>query len=183
MADNSRAIVLYSSVTGNTRKVAETIFSTVSEHIKDLEIAELQPDSRVPYYDYDLVFLGVPVHHFLPPKALLPYFEEHFFAETGKVQPAAPEKPGCAAVVFCTYGGGHTGRREAVPTLSYVAQHFEHAGIRVIDEWAVVGDHPQAGARYNKGGRLGDTSGRPNDNDLRDIAGRTYGVLKQLSLI
>ena len=34
-----------------------------------------------------------------------------------------------------------------------------------------------------KRGRLGDVSGRPNENDLREIAGKTYGVLKQLALI
>jgi hypothetical protein len=93
------------------------------------------------------------------------------------------ERPGHAAVVFCTYGGGHTGVREATPTLGYIGQHFEHAGIRVVAEWPVVGEFRKAGEDYNKTGRLGDISGRPNENDLREIAGRTYGVLKQLGLI
>jgi len=51
MTDDSRAIVLYYSVTGNTRKVAEAVFSTVCENIANSEIVELGPDSRIPYYD------------------------------------------------------------------------------------------------------------------------------------
>ena len=183
MTDKPRILVLYSSITGNTKKVAETIYETASVHIKDTEITELKPDSQIRFYDYNLIFAGTPVHHYLPPKPMIKFFEKHFFDEAGPVLPAAPERPGHAAVVFCTYGGGHTGIREAAPALGYIGQHFEHAGIRVVAEWPVVGEFRKAGADYNKRGRLGDVSGRPNENDLREIAGKTYGVLKQLALI
>ena len=183
MTNKPRILILYSSITGNTKKVAETIYETVSAYIEDTELEELEPDSQIRYYDYDLIFAGTPVHHYLPPKPMIKIFEEHFFDETGPVLPAAPERPGHAAVVFCTFGGGHTGFREAAPTLGYIGQHFELAGIRVVAEWPVVGEFRQAGADYNKSGRLGDVSGRPNENDLQEIAGKTYGVLKQLALI
>jgi hypothetical protein len=82
--------------------------------------------------------------------------------------------------MFCTYGGGHTGVREAMPCLLYMQQIFEHAGIRVVEEWPVVGDFKQSSEEYNTTGRLGDIRGRPNESDLADIAGRTAGILRRM---
>jgi hypothetical protein len=95
--------------------------------------------------------------------------------------PAAPEKPGHFAVMFCTYGGGHTGIGEAIPLLKYMGQVFEHEGIRVVEEWPVVGEFPGINdPDYNTAGRLGDNTGRPNDSDLRIIAGQVSGLLRRL---
>ena len=77
MTGKPRILVLYSSITGNTKKVAETIYETVSSYIQDTEITELEPDSQIRFYDYDLIFAGTPVHHYLPPKPILPFFEKH----------------------------------------------------------------------------------------------------------
>ena len=41
MTGKPRVLILYSSITGNTKKVAETIYETVSTHIDDTEIMEL----------------------------------------------------------------------------------------------------------------------------------------------
>ncbi|MCD6415611.1 MAG: hypothetical protein J7M08_02800 [Planctomycetes bacterium] len=182
MNNDAKAIVLYYSVSGNTQKVARSIFSTVSEFIESSELVEIKPGLDLPYLDYNLIFLGTPVYHFLPPKPAIAFLESSFGA-LGGVVPATPEKPDCAAVVFCTYAGGHTGSREAVPCLTYIGQHFEHAGIRVVDHWAVVGAYPPAGEDYNKRGRLGDIAGRPNESDLKEIMGKTFGVMKQLGFI
>ena len=95
--------------------------------------------------------------------------------------PGAPERPGRFAVIFSIYGGGHTGLAEAIPLLKYMGQVFEHEGIRVVDEWAVVGEFPDAGEPgYNTAGRLGDVEGRPNKGDLAEISGRVSGLLRQL---
>jgi hypothetical protein len=94
---------------------------------------------------------------------------------------AAPEKPGHYAVVFCTYGGGHTGVAEAIPLLKYMGQVFEHEGVRVVEEWPAVGDFPGINdPNYNTAGRLGEVTGRPNDGDLRIVAGQVSGLLRRL---
>ena len=68
--EQTQVLILYSSITGNTKKVAETIYETVSAYIKDTEIMELEPDSQIRFYDYSLIFAGTPVHHYLPPKPI-----------------------------------------------------------------------------------------------------------------
>jgi hypothetical protein len=46
-----------------------------------------------------------------------------------------------------------------------------------------VGDFPEVkDPFYNTAGRLGDVTGRPNDYDLRIVAGQTSGLLRQLKL-
>jgi hypothetical protein len=85
--------------------------------------------------------------------------------------------------MFCTFGGGHTGIGEAIPLLKYMGQAFEHEGIRVVEEWPVVGVFPEIkDPFYNTAGRLGDVTGRPNDYDLRIVAGQTSGLLRRLKL-
>jgi len=93
---------------------------------------------------------------------------------------SAPEAPGVAAVPFCTYGGGHTGFHEAVPMLKHVGQYFEHEGIRVVDEIAVVGFFPEAEESYNTEGRFGDIRARPDEHDLQEVEGRVRGILRRL---
>jgi hypothetical protein len=62
-----------------------------------------------------------------------------------------------------------------------MGQFLEHQGVRVIDEWAVVGENRDADAEYNHAGRIGSVSGRPNDHDLREVYERTRGLLLRLS--
>jgi hypothetical protein len=47
----------------------------------------------------------------------------------------------------------------------------------------VVGDFPEIkDPFYNTAGRLGDVTGRPNDHDLRIVAGQTTGLLRRLKV-
>ena len=46
----------------------------------------------------------------------------------GDVRPKAPKKEGKKAVVYCTFGGSHTGINEAVPTTKYLSQLPDHLG-------------------------------------------------------
>jgi flavodoxin len=172
-------LVLYWSKTGNTKKVAERIYTTVQAQGLPAEIHEITESLEIPFLDYNLIFCGAPVYAFLPPDVVKRFLKKQLPA-SNPTQPAAPELPGHAAVVFCTYGGGHTGMREAIPALKYMGQFFEHAGIRVVDEWAVVGEFPGADPEYNTAGRLGDISGRPSEQDLQEIEGKVTGLLKQL---
>ena len=177
--NRSSVLVLYWSKTGNTKKVAETFYATVRSQNLAVEIVEISESLEINFLDYQLVFCGAPVYSFLPPDPVKKFLGKQLPA-SNPTRAAAPELPGHAAVLFCTYGGGHTGVREALPALKYMGQFFEHAGIRVIDEWAVVGEFPKAGDDYNKAGRLGNISGRPSEQDLKDIAGKVTGLLKRV---
>lgn len=175
-----RAIVLFWSAGGNTRKVAEALHATLGELGLKAELREIDDGLSISYYDWDLILLGTPVYQFLPPKPVMAFLKDR--SRTGaEVTLAAPERAGHFAVVFCTYSGPHTGIREAVPALKYVGQFLEHAGIRIVDEWAVVGEfHGDARARSNLEGRLGDIRGRPNESDLKGVCEKLRGMLLRL---
>jgi hypothetical protein len=82
-------------------------------------------------------------------------------------------------VVYCTYGGAHTGANEAIPAVKYMGQLLDHLGIEVVAEWYIIGAYPGTGRfkDFSAGGRLGNIEGRPNDADLADVAQRVAGVL------
>jgi hypothetical protein len=46
-------------------------------------------------------------------------------------------------------------------------------------EWYIVGEYKTERLRgYSVGGRLGDIRGRPNEEDLQDVAARVTGILQ-----
>jgi len=172
---------LYWSKGGNTRKVAETIHATIQSHGLSSELVEIEADLGIDVFSYELVFIGAPVYDNLGPQPVMKFLRRQ--KQRAANLPAAPEKPGHFAVMFCTFGGGHTGIGEATPLLKYMGQAFEHEGIRVVEEWPVVGDFPEIkDPFYNTAGRLGDVTGRPNNYDLRIVAGQTSGLLRRLKL-
>jgi len=174
-----RVLVLYWSKGGNTRNVAETIHKTVQRHGISSEILEIKADLEIDAFSYELVFVGAPVYFNLAPQPVMKFLQR--LRSRAKNLAAAPEKPGHYAVIFCTYGGGHTGVGEAIPLLKYMGQAFEHEGIRVVEEWPVVGDFPGINdPHYNTAGRLEDITGRPNVGDLRVVAEQVSGLLRRL---
>ena len=86
------------------------------------------------------------------------------------------------AVVYCTFGGVHTGINEAIPAVKYLGQLFDHLGYTLMAEWYVVGEYKTEGSldRSIKG-RLGDIRGRPNETDLKEVAEKIKGILKACS--
>ena len=105
------------------------------------------------------------------------------YALKGEVIPGSPRRPSAKAVIYCTYGGTHTGINEAIPAVKYMGQLFDHLGYAIVGEWYVVGEYrPEKMRHYSVSGRLGDIRGRPGEQDLRDIEERVKGVLKTLSL-
>lgn len=176
------ALTLYWSKNGNTGKVAEKIHLTLIDAGLNSDLLEITEELEVEYLDYSLVFIGVPVYSNLPPEPAIKFLQQ-MKSRGVDILPGAPEKPGIGSVVFCTYGGGHTGFNEALPCLKYMGQFLEHEGIRVIDEWAVLGSFPEADREYNETGRSGTIVDRPNENDLLDIEGKVRGLLKRMSLV
>ena len=174
-----RALVLYWSKGGNTRKVAQAIHTTVERHGLLSEIVQIKAELEIDVFSFELVFVGAPVYFNLAPQPVMTFLQK--LRSRAANLAAAPEKPGHFAVVFCTYGGGHTGTGEAIPLLKYMGQTFEHEGVRVVEEWPVVGEFPAiSDPRYNTVGRLGDVTGRPNDSDLQVVAGQVSGLLRRL---
>jgi flavodoxin len=79
--------VLYFSQTGNTRKFAETISNSLEiKAVYDITTAE-----PAVVKDFDLIFLGTPVHGFSPSKKSLSFVKR------------LPEGDGKQAILFCTY--------------------------------------------------------------------------------
>ena len=175
------ALVLYWSKGGNTKRVAEAIHATLTGHGITTELVEIEANLEIDAFNRNLVFLGAPVYSNLAPKPVMTFLQK--LRSRAASLAAAPEKPGRFAVMFCTYGGGHTGVDEAIPLLRYMGQVFAHEGVRVVEEWPVVGDFPEIADRnYNTAGRLGNIVGRPNERDLEEIRGRVSGLLRRLQL-
>jgi hypothetical protein len=82
-------------------------------------------------------------------------------------------------VVYCTYGGVHTGINEAIPAVKYMGQLFDHLGYTIIGEWYIIGEYlTEPLQSHSLHGRLGDIRGRPNAQDLRNLAEKVKGILK-----
>jgi hypothetical protein len=165
-----KALVIYYSATGNTRKVADTIHESLLNEKVESKLLRVQDASGEELYDYDLVFLGSPSYQFLPAEPVMRFVKDKMklHGERGDIKLCAPQIPGKSAVVFCTYSGPHTGLNEAVTAGKYMGQFFEHLGLRVACEWYVVGEFH----KWDEGntmGRLGDIRGRPNEQDLLKV--------------
>jgi multimeric flavodoxin WrbA len=173
---------LYFSETGNTEKVAIRIQETVRElghKVDTLKITD--KDQDIDILKYDFVFAGSGVYSQLPGKALRNLFRRHLqeYVRKGEIKPASPRRPSAKTVVYCTYGGVHTGINEAIPAVKYMGQLFDHLGYTIVAEWYVIGEYnPENMRSHSVSGRLGDIRGRPNEADLRDVAERVKGVLR-----
>jgi len=176
-----KALVVYYSATGNTRKVADTIHESLLEEKVESRLLRVQDASGEELYDYDLVFLGSPSYQFLPAEPVMRFIKDKMklHGERGDIKLCAPQIPGKAAVVFCTYSGPHTGLNEAVTAGKYMGQFFEHLGLHVAGEWYVVGEF-QKWDEGNTMGRLGDIRGRPNEQDLLKVRSDVSALVRSV---
>ena len=172
---------LYFSSTGNTEKVASRIGETVQELGHNVETLKITRNNiEVDILHYDLVFVGSGVYGQLPGRPLMELFRRLLqkYVKSGEIKPAAPRRPMAKSVVYCTYGGAHTGINEAIPAVKYMGQLFDHLGYTIMGEWYVVGEYKTEQLRTRSTtGRLGDIRGRPSQEDLRDIGEKVKGVL------
>lgn len=187
-----RVLVLYWSLTGNTEAVAKAITEAVKESGHDCDLMEIRSDLEADWLGYDLVFIGSPVHEFLPPQNVINYLKNrfHYYRDKrGILKPGSPKLGDKFVVAFCTYAGPHTGIHEAITAVRYMEQFFEHLGFFVLDPIMVIGCFKAEALngkfgytkeiceKLNKSGRLGDISGRPDHSDLEEVRNRTKGVL------
>lgn len=80
-----KSIVLYYSESGNTKKLAKTIAQKISCEAKSVSDFKIENIT-----EYDLLFLGTPVHGLAPAKIV-----QEFLIKL-------PQMPGKKAAVFCT---------------------------------------------------------------------------------
>jgi flavodoxin len=170
---------LYFSSTGNTAKVAQAISAKVQQGGHQVDTVKIAKDAEIDVLSYDLVFVGSGVYEWLPGLAMQKLFAKlrRQYVAAGHIKPASPRRHGKKAVVYCTFGGAHTGVNEAVPAVKYMAQLFDHLGFEIVGEWYLVGEYHGKYKDFSVGGRLGDIQGRPNEADLQDLAEKVKGVL------
>ncbi len=161
------ALIIYHSDTGNTEKVALAIKRGIERAGWSATLETVEEAKGTDLYDYDLVCIGSPVIHALPPKKVFDFIEANDirYREEREVMLASPKLINKNAVVFCTYSGPHCGINEALPVGKYIRQFLEHFGFDVKDEWYEVAQFNGWDEGSTKG-RLGDIRERPTEDDL-----------------
>ncbi|MHA1579156.1 MAG: flavodoxin family protein [Candidatus Freyarchaeota archaeon] len=177
-----KVLNLYYSMTGNTEKVAKKIEETVRGLGYEVHTVKAAgKDTELDVLQYQFVFVGSGVYMWLPGKPLQELYASLLakYHGTGDIKPGSPKRPQLNCVVYCTYGGGHTGINEAVPAIKYMGQLFDHLGYNILAEWYIVGEYATENlTEHNIHGRLGDIRGRPNESDLREVTEKVKGILK-----
>ena len=125
-----KALIVYWSKTGNTKKVANAIKQGLDEAELNVTMKEQHEAENVDFFEYDLVCVGAPSYSWHPPEPMDKYLKSKFatYRQEGKIKPSAPKIPGKNALIFVTYSGPHTGIGEATPAGKYMCQFFEHIG-------------------------------------------------------
>ena len=176
-----RALVVYLSITGNTEKVANSIYDGLIEAGFETSIKQIKEAENEDFYDYDFVCFGAPSYNWHVPKHADDYLKAKFsqYKKNGRITPCAPKIPGKNCLVFCTYSGPHTGIREAIPVGKYIGQFFEHFGFNVVDEWYILSEFIGSEENSTKG-VMGDIRGLPNDQDLLRLKQSVYNLSSHL---
>lgn len=175
-----KVLNLYFSSTGNTEKVAKKIDETTRELGYPVDTVKIvSKDMSFDILDYDFIFVGSGVYGQLPGKSLTDLNRALLqdYVKRGEIKPASPRRTNANVIVYCTYGGVHTGINEAIPAVKYMGQLFDHLGYTIIGEWYVVGEYKTKKLKsHSVGGRLGDIRGRPNQADLEEVAEKVKGI-------
>ena len=87
------AIVIYQSITGNTKKVAESIHEGLIEGGYESIIKTVQDAAEEDFFDYDLVCFGAPSYNWNVPKQTNDYLKAKFshYMKSGKILTNAPK--------------------------------------------------------------------------------------------
>jgi len=181
MEKTMKTVVIYWSKTGNTEKAARAIREGLAAGGVEVQLRTVEEAEDVDYYQHDLVCVGFPSYQWSPPEAMVSFLKQKLrqYARQGRVRINAPQVEGTNALIFCTYSGPHTGINEAIPAGKYAGQFFEHLGIRVLDEWYIVGEY-HGNEEASTRGCLGDIRRRPTEEDLRQIRERAHSLVRRL---
>jgi flavodoxin len=164
------ALIVYSSNTGNTEKVAQAIRLGLEEAGLQVTLKKPELATEVDYFIYDLVCVGSPSIQWHPTKQMDEFLKAKLndHRKQGRIRPSAPKINGKKALIFVTYSGPHTGLGEATPAGKYMSQFFEHIGFNIIAEWYILSEFCGNLENSTKG-RMGDIRGKPDANELLKI--------------
>ncbi|OBR93932.1 MULTISPECIES: flavodoxin domain-containing protein [Clostridium] len=176
-----KAIILYCSFTGNTKKVAKAIEVGLTKGGMQTSIMKFQDAEQIDYFDYDLVCVGSPSYNWSVPQPVNEFLKKKFtyYKRIGKVKPSSP-RVGKNALVFCTYSGPHTGIDEAIPTGLYMGQFFDHIGFDVLDKWYILSEFITS-LENSTLGRMGDIRGLPTEEKLKEIQENARKLAQRLA--
>ncbi len=173
---------LYFSSTGNTEKVAQRVTATVQQLGHEINTIKIAGDQDVDLLSYDFIFVGSGVYQWLPGKPMQEFIAGRLahYTASGEIKYASPRRAQKKVIVYCTYGGAHTGANEAIPAVKFLGQLFDHLGFEIVGEWYLIGQYPDTGRfkGFSSLGRLGNITGRPNEADLAELAQRVTGILR-----
>ena len=146
-----KAMIMYSSLSGNTEKVAMQFQSAISSYegwtCDTYKITKATDFPSEPLYldDYDFIALGSPVIAALPTK----FITYNFGANHPEPVFLSRPRDGCpfpllegkrVGVVFCTYCGGvNLGPQECYSTLELMANYLEARNIAVVGRFGCAG--------------------------------------------
>jgi flavodoxin len=150
-----KSVVIYYSETGNTEKVAKAIAKGINCEAKKIEDFNLKK-----IMDYDLIFLGTPVHGFAPAKKVQKFLEE---------MPTMSGKKGAA---FCTMHS--IGDKEV---LKIIKDKLTEKKISFIDGFSCLG---RSRLVANFGPKIFNKD-RPNEKDLKEAEEFGKKILKTAS--
>jgi flavodoxin len=164
------ALIIYSSATGNTEKVAQAISLGLEEAGVLVTMKKPETAGAIDYFNYDLVCLGSPSIQWHPAKQMDEFLRANLeiHRKQGKIKPSAPKVAGKSALIFVTYSGPHTGLDEATPAGKYMAQFLAHVGFTVVGEWYILGEF-RGNVDNSTQGKMGDIRGKPTVEDLIKI--------------
>jgi len=176
---------IYFSATGNTEKVARKLEEVATGAGHTVLTVPVKGSVDVEFLDYDFIFMGSGVYHWLPGKPLMKLIDKACtgYRASGALPRNAPRRSHIKAVTYCTYGGTHTGINEAYPTTQWMGQFFDHLGIEVMGSWHIVGAFHGNLEELSVGGRMGDIRNRPNQADLDSLMEMTTSILKSVEEI
>jgi flavodoxin len=164
------ALILYSSATGNTEKVAQAIRLGLEQAGLQVTMKTPEKAAEVDYFSYDLVCIGSPSIQWHPAKPIDDFLKAKLdmYRKQGNIKPCAPKITGKTALIFVTYSGPHTGLNEATPAGKYMAQFLEHVGFTIAAEWYILAEF-HGNLENSTKGRMGNIIGKPTIENLAKI--------------
>ena len=188
----NKCLIIYSSFTGNTAKVAARFKNTFERNGWECDMFRIdrKTDIMNPPFDfdnYDFVCVGSGLIMHLPTEEILNVMQRRFFGvdprilkrnryETPDFQKVVPPEArnfnphgkiilgdDKKAVVFITYAGYEFGPKEAEPALKLLELEIEHLGFKCIGHFCCPGRFIN---NPTPGTYHGDIRDRPNEKDL-----------------
>jgi hypothetical protein len=172
METKRKNLILYASLSGNTKKVAGRIAKTFEQ--KGWNNTLVQVDQKydprknpINFDAYDFICVGSGVFWHVPYEPLLTCIRSSTHRSVyGKIIPGPR-----LGLAFATYGGAHLGPKEAQATLELLEIAFEHLGFRSFGRLAIPGRvrHYHSEGEETPDWYFPDIHNRPDSEDLDGV--------------